>query len=328
MTYPKLYIGPMSKNIVDAVIELSNNGISLGFCASRRQIEYDGGYVNNWTTESFSRYVWEASSSILVCRDHGGPGQGINDDNGFDSFRHDVKFMDIIHIDPWKNFKHLEEEVSKTAEYIEFCNNIHSNCVFEVSTEEVIRKISVDELYIFLNELKLRLGSGLFSRIAYAVIQSGTSLEEDKNTGNYDKARLKKMINVCKKFSVLSKEHNGDYLSSAIIKEKFGLGLDAINIAPEFGIIETLCILNRLSNNDETFNKIYQMCYESGKWKKWVSDDFDPDSNKKQTVKICCHYIFSDERFKRILSSKIFDGINEEIKFRIKSRIRDIVGKK
>lgn len=50
--YPKYYIGPMSKNIVDAIIEFSNKtNHSVGLIPSRRQIEWDGGYVNNWTTE-------------------------------------------------------------------------------------------------------------------------------------------------------------------------------------------------------------------------------------------------------------------------------------
>lgn len=326
MDFSKLYIGPMSKNIVDAAIELNNeDNISVGFCASRRQIEYNGGYVNNWTVDTFTKYVKDSSSNILVCRDHGGPGQGISDDGGFDSFRHDIKFMDIIHIDPWKNFKHLEKAISKTAEYIEFCNNIHSNCMFEVGTEEAIRRITYDGLYIFLRELKNRLDGPLFKKIVYAVIQSGTSLEEDRNTGNYDKERLKKMIDVCKEFGVMSKEHNGDYLSSAVIKEKFDLGLDAINIAPEFGIIETLCVLDRLKEGSKTFNKIYKLCCDSGKWKKWVGDDFDPDLDKKQTIKICCHYVFADKRFKKILKLDMFDGVDDEIKSKIKIRIKDIV---
>ena len=50
----KLFIGPMSKNIVDVVAEKCNNSdVSLGLIPSRRQIEHDGGYVNNWTTEEF-----------------------------------------------------------------------------------------------------------------------------------------------------------------------------------------------------------------------------------------------------------------------------------
>ena len=47
--YPKYYIGPMTKNVVDAIIEFcdeTNNNI--GLIPSRRQVEFDGGYVNNW----------------------------------------------------------------------------------------------------------------------------------------------------------------------------------------------------------------------------------------------------------------------------------------
>lgn len=323
---PKLYIGPMSKNIVDVIIKLSREfNVDIGLCASRRQIEYDGGYVNNWTTNTFTQYVKDRASSVLVCRDHGGPGQGVKYDDGLDSFAHDAKFMDIIHIDPWKNFSLLEKAIDKTVECIKFCNNIDDDCSYEVGTEEAIRKMTEKELYIFLCGLKDRLGKDLFKKILYVVIQSGTSLQEDRNTGEYDEIRLKNMIDVCKEFSILSKEHNGDYLDGNIIKEKFDMGLDAINIAPEFGIIETLCILDRIDNDTKLFNKIYKLCYDSGKWQKWVADDFDPSSDKRQLVKICCHYIFSNKKFKKIFNLDLFKGINTEIKFKIKNRIMEII---
>ena len=54
MNIPKLYLGPVSKNVVDAVIEYSNKQqITLGLIASRRQIDFNGGYVNNWNTQNF-----------------------------------------------------------------------------------------------------------------------------------------------------------------------------------------------------------------------------------------------------------------------------------
>ena len=37
----------MSKNVVDLVIEFNGD---FGFIPSRRQVDYQGGYVNNWTT--------------------------------------------------------------------------------------------------------------------------------------------------------------------------------------------------------------------------------------------------------------------------------------
>ena len=52
-----LNIGPMSKNLVDVSIEISDKfNLPLTLIASRRQIdskEFSGGYVNNWDTASF-----------------------------------------------------------------------------------------------------------------------------------------------------------------------------------------------------------------------------------------------------------------------------------
>ena len=56
-----LGVGPMSKNVIDATIELSDYyKVPLILIASRRQIDSDyhgGGYVCNWSTEEFSKYV-------------------------------------------------------------------------------------------------------------------------------------------------------------------------------------------------------------------------------------------------------------------------------
>ena len=76
-----LGVGPMSKNCVDSVIEIAEEyKIPLTLIASRRQIEMEelgGGYVNNWTTSSFSEYVKskDKSKNIILARDHGGPWQ-------------------------------------------------------------------------------------------------------------------------------------------------------------------------------------------------------------------------------------------------------------
>ena len=62
----KFFIGPMSKNVVDAVIEVNKDiDLKIGFIPSRKQVEYDNGYVNNWTTESFSKYVKSKTIQFL-----------------------------------------------------------------------------------------------------------------------------------------------------------------------------------------------------------------------------------------------------------------------
>ena len=50
----------MSKNVVDAIIEF---GGGFGFIPSRRQVDYNGGYVNNWTTGEFCNLCWWKSSN-------------------------------------------------------------------------------------------------------------------------------------------------------------------------------------------------------------------------------------------------------------------------
>ena len=92
-------IGPMSKNIVDSIIDYVNDkNIKMILIPSRRQVEYDGGYVNNWTTEELCSYVRNKTNNIYIQRDHGGPGQGTNMDDGLESFKEDAKLLDIIHL--------------------------------------------------------------------------------------------------------------------------------------------------------------------------------------------------------------------------------------
>ena len=73
--------GPMSLNCVDSIIELTNDyNIPIILIASRRQIDseqFNGGYVNNWTTSEFAKYVKnkDQKGNVILARDHGGPWQ-------------------------------------------------------------------------------------------------------------------------------------------------------------------------------------------------------------------------------------------------------------
>jgi len=312
MIYPKYYIGPMSQNIVDAIIKFcdeTNN--KIGLIPSRRQVEWGGGYVNNWTTETFSKYT----DKLILKRDHSGPGQGYTDDDGFKSLEYDCKYLDMIHIDPWKKYPTYEEGLTWTLKMIKFCYNKNPNIEFEVGTEESIRRFSSTDIDILLTDLKLNLTNKEFNQIKYAVIQSGTSLKETTNTGEYDKDRLTSMIKIVKKHDLLSKEHNGDYISVELIKEKMNLGLDAINIAPEFGLIETLSYINGGIDID----KFWKICYDSKRWEKWVSSDFDPITQKLDLIKICGHYVLSTPEF-----LKIKPNIDNIIKSNIKNKLNEL----
>jgi len=299
----KYFIGPMSKNIVDAIVEFCiNTGNTIGLIPSRRQVEWNGGYVNNWTTEEFSKYV----TTLPLQRDHGGPGQGNNDDDGFESLVYDAKHLQLIHIDPWKKYPGYVDGLEQTIQMIKFAYEINPKLIFEVSNEEAIRPFAAEEL----DQL--------------VVIQSGTSLKGTNQTGNYDSNRLKEMIKVAKRHNLISKEHNGDYIPVETIKEKFDLGLDCINIAPEFGLIETQTYLDEIKQG-KLFDRFWQICYDSKKWVKWVSPSFDPYYNKEQLIKISGHYVLSYPEFISDIKSH-FPGIDEKVKVNVIKKLNQLHG--
>lgn len=308
----KFFIGPMSENVVNSVIDFSNDtGNKVGFIPSRRQIDYSGGYVNNWKTEKFCEYVRNSNPEILLCRDHGGENQGQIIDDGMESFTVDCEYLDLIHIDPFRISESVDQSAIKTKNIIEKLWNLNPNVCYEVGTEEAIFKYSPEDLNKFLNYLKKSLTSEQFKQIKYAVVQSGTGLDLSTrtNTGSFNVERLLKFIDVTRSFDLLSKEHNGDYLiDSCGIKLRFELGLDSINIAPEFGQVESEYYLNECKKDKILFDKLYKICYNSGKWKKWVSDV--KQIRKEQLVMICCHYILSDEKFLKTIKSYFSDADN------------------
>lgn len=319
MKQPKFFIGPMTQNVIDSVIEVAEeNDVNFGFIATRRQIDIVNSYVG-YDTWEYATYVRNKSKNVLVCRDHAGAGQGNQDllnlaYQDISSLHADVTAnLDIIHIDPWKKFPRYEEGLRETINNILYVNSFNSNILFEVGTEEAIRPFSVDEFTNFLIDLKIQLGP-IFKNIQYAVIQSGTRLMGTKNIGIFDLVKLRSMVKICKDFNILSKEHNGDYLSDENLKIRFDNGLDAVNIAPEFGVIETKVLLDNIKN-DKDFEKIYDICLNGGKWKKWVPKEFHIEKDKTRLIEICGHY--HNKEIKQIVN--IDDNI---IKDKLKEKLQ------
>ncbi len=321
MSFPKYYIGPMSQNVVDCVIKHSQQH-SIGLIPSRRQVDFSGGYVNGWNTETFSSYVKKKNSSVLLCRDHGGAEQGQVSDDGNKSFGTDAQYLDLIHIDPFRVSETIYQAAEKTVDIIEKIFEVNPNIMYEVGTEEAIFKYQPEDLNWMLGYLKIRLRIEYFNQIKYAVVQSGTRLDlaTRTNIGNYNNTRLQNFIEIVKNFDLMSKEHNGDYLTDSFdVEVRFASGLDAINIAPEYGQIESEFYLEMCSKDNALFEQLYKICYNSGKWKKWISDV--SRVSKSQIIMTCCHYILSDKSFIDNIKSH-FPNADKLIQKRIASKLK------
>jgi hypothetical protein len=320
----KYCFGVQSKNSIDALIEFSliNPNIDITIIPSRRQVDYLGGYVNNWTTKTFTEYIKTQNPNIKIERDHSGPNQGYNEDDGYESLTEDCKYFNIIHIDPWKKYQNFADGCNETINMINFCYQQNPTIEFEIGTEEAIRPFTVEELEELILILQNTLNADIFKQIKWLVIQSGTRLCEGKNIGCFNENKLKNMLHLSNKYNFLSKEHNGDWLTMNNIKKKKKMGLNVINIAPELGMIESNIIINNIKGNEEWFNCLYNICFKSNLWKKWVSKDFDSLNNKEDVIRFSCHYHFTNNDVIEI-KNKI-SGIDNEIKRNVFLRLIEL----
>jgi hypothetical protein len=321
---PKLFLGPMSKNTVDAVINYANKyDTSLGLIPSRRQVDYLTGYTGFTTGKLFS-YVKSKTSKVVLQRDHGGPLQGSFEDTGLDSIKVDARYLDLIHIDPFKSPDiSFRKAIRKTIYLIETCLEVNPNAKFEVGTEQAIFPYSPQDLDELLGTLMV-LYPDHFKQIEYAVVQSGTGLNLGKslNTGTFNSVKLSEFIDVCKIYNVKTKEHNGDFLSSDQIRQRFEMGLDGLNVAPELGQVETSVYLSKA--DDALQENLFTLCLDSKFWKKWVAKDFVPQDNKRELIMIAGHYMVNTPQFKQITTQALGD-ITEEILQALEQKIHYLV---
>lgn len=285
--------GAVSKNVVDSIIQFSIETPERAFylIPSRRQVDYAGGYANGWTTKSFAEYVKSRNPNILLERDHGGPGQGEYMDDGYASLAEDCRYFDIIHIDPWKTHPKLEDGAKQTVEMIRFCHNISPTIQFEIATEEAIRAFTTEELDALIQIVKSELTETQFERISFLVIQCGTRLSNGQNLGSYDANKLSDMLALAEKYGFIAKEHNGDWTSTSTIHSKYQQGLRHINISPEMAELENTELLRQMQVGSEQYERMYELCAASQKWKKWVPPEFDWQTRKDDIIRITSHYI-------------------------------------
>lgn len=329
-----LGVGPMSVNCVDAAIELANEYISpIILIASRRQIDseqFNGGYVNNWTTSEFSRYVKnkDKRGDIILARDHGGPWQNNKEkekkmslrqamQSAKDSYKSDIDSgFNILHIDPSIDIHGVPSKndlMERLFELYEYCwsyaQDTGKEIIFEVGTEEQSGSTNTqEELDSTLFNIKRFCNKNKFPLPTFVVIQTGTRVMEMRNVGSFDsplrvfdeiasEIQVPKMIEICKQHDVFMKEHNTDYLSDVALSWHPRLGIHAANVAPEFGVTETKAFLKIMQENGlkSLAERFMYLAYNSKKWDKWMLPNSTASDRDKSIIS--GHYIFSTPEF-------------------------------
>ncbi|HIJ83649.1 MAG TPA: tagatose-6-phosphate kinase [Magnetococcales bacterium] len=357
-----LGVGPMSLNCVNAAIELANEHDSLiMLIASRRQIDsedFGGGYVNNWSTERFAKYVIhnDKKGRVVLARDHGGPWQNDTErkarlslrqamDSAKKSFKVDIESgFDVIHIDPSIDIfgqPDVNEILNRIFELYEYCWTVSQNkqrkVLFEIGTEEQSGSTQhIDDLAYILNEVDIFCKKSRLPKPTFIVSQTGTRVMETKNVGSFDSPvrfpfelpagiQVPRILDICSHFGVWLKEHNTDYLSDEALSWHPKLGIHAANVAPEFGVSETRALVQLMNQNGlkKECESFLDLAFKSGKWEKWMLPQTKADDTERAII--AGHYVYSDPRFleiKRVVQSRLTNvHVDDYLKEAVKEKI-------
>ena len=315
----KLGLGPMSTEIIDIVSDFAKfNKKDIMFIATRNQIdkkEFGGGYVNNFSTEEYSKYIKKKKNKYIhLCRDHAGPFLKDNEKNikfeaslekTKESLENDIiNDFRLIHIDT----SMCKNKYRTADELISFCKSVASKnkkkIFFEFGTEEHGIKVAVKK---FEND------AAYFSQIEnkmFLVGQTGSLIKEIYQVGEFENEIAKNLVKLSKKYGVYLKEHNCDYIDKDQIIERKQIGINAINVAPELGYIQTrttLFLANKFGIKED-LNNYKKLVLGGKKWKKWI---YSPSMNNSNKILCAGHYHFSSQEYKLLINE-----INKFVNFK------------
>ena len=304
-----LGLGPMSLEIINSLNFFSNkHRKKIMLICSRNQIETDklgGGYVNSFSTKKFANFVKSMkNNNLIMCRDHCGPYKRGNNQNSLKKEIDDCKLslyddiindFEILHIDT-SACGGARYEVA--TELIEFCNLLAKE-----KNKKIFFEFGCEDHGVLTNFDKFKKDASFFSKFhnkQFIVCQTGSLVKSIFQVGQFDIKTIKVMKNIAIENGLLLKEHNCDYLNFEQIKLRKKNGIDAINIAPELGVIQTnlsyyLCLELGLNKDIENFQKFV---LHKKNWKKWNYN------NENNFIKFLSagHYHFNSKLYKRLVN--------------------------
>jgi hypothetical protein len=299
--------------------------------ASRRQIERTDlgrGYVEGWSTEEFATYVRSRShqGEVLLCRDHGGPWQHPSEHNrtetealtsAADSLKADIAAgFNVIHIDTSEDGNGPASPESASRRLVELYGSAweHASVAgrvveFEIGFESQTKTVGDPiEFAEKLDDVLDRLKAHQLPRPKFTVAQTGTKVSESGNVGDLASPSqqeegfsvVRKLADVCRRRGVLLKAHNVDYLQAEEHRRLIDNGVDAINVAPEFGVVETRTLLEsmRAFGHGESADEIVEIADRSGRWSSWTAQPELLGASGR--AELAGHYVFANPRVRQL----------------------------
>ena len=316
-----LGLGPMSLEVINSFNYFSKKyKKKIMLICSRNQIESEklgGGYVNNFSTLEFANFVKKKKNNLLIMsRDHCGPFKRDNKERS--SLVKEVDDCKISLLDDILNdFKILHVDTSQcgNAKY-EIAHELISFCNAEAKkyNKKIFFEFGAEDHGVLTNFKKFTQDAKFFSKYSnkqFIVCQTGSLVKSVFQVGQFDIESVKIMKKIAHENGMLLKEHNCDYLNLEQIHLRRQYGINAINIAPEFGVIQSNLLYNisKELGLDKEIDEFKKLVLKKGKWKKWNYN------NENNIIKFFSagHYHFNTKIYKNLIFK-----INQKVNFQQK----------
>lgn len=303
----KLGVGPMSPEVVNLCLEYSKiHDFPIMIIASRNQVDAYGGYA--FSTPDLVSYIKSNehynANRVLICRDHCGPYFSDADkdlnlrkalDRCLETVRADVSSgFDLLHIDVSRVEDSEQEKTARTL--LDYALDLKPTIIFEFGSEDNTGEGLTRSLSRLRRQLKFT--ESYKDSIKFFVSQTG-SLTKHKQIGSFNVETNSKVAEAIHSAGLLFKEHNADYILADEVKLRKQAGVDAINIAPQLGAIQSRVLQQLGPQVDNLYKDFVNYVLTQGYWKKWVTEEVTDDATR---FAVSAHYCFNSPKGRALIA--------------------------
>ena len=268
--------------------------------ASRNQVDAESGYVMT-TPQIREQLSTLPTDYIWMCRDHCGPyfldaEKNLSLRDAVEATKKTIAYdieqgFNLIHIDTSR----VDDTYGIAEELFKFCLDLNPNIQFEFGTEENVGVAAGAIKY--KNDVAFAKN---IPNIQFVVAQTGSLCHEDHQAGGFETATVKELVGVANTNGVKMKEHNADYLSADQIQLRNAVGVHALNIAPQLGVVQTKLLRRLVEQHSDAHGQWADFANEvvnSNRWRKWTDRD-----DREHQISVAGHYCFSGSKYKALVN--------------------------
>ncbi len=268
--------------------------------ASRNQVDAESGYVMT-TPQIREQLSTLPTDYIWMCRDHCGPyfldaEKNLSLHDAVEATKKTIAYdieqgFNLIHIDTSR----VDDTYGIAEELFKFCLDLNPNIQFEFGTEENVG--------VAAGAIKYKADVAFAKNIPnmqFVVAQTGSLCHEDHQAGGFETATVKELVAVANANGVKMKEHNADYLSADEIGLRSAVGVHALNIAPQLGVVQTKLLRRLVEQHPDAQGQWADFATEvvdSGRWRKWTERN-----DREHQINVAGHYCFSSSKYQALIN--------------------------